>query len=318
MKKWALMGVLAWSVLGADVNLRDGPWLTGPLIAPIGTAVPYGDFVVQSYVYFTANTGAYNRHWDSVSVEDNFYSLNLKFLCFFGITPWCDLNVVPQVLYNRVSNEHSLQVGDLTVGLDFQLMEPDLTPYFPGIKFAVREIFPVGNYRFLRARKMGADLSGAGTFATQFDLVFYKEFHLYDVHWLSLTASGQYTVNTPVNVYGFNAYGGGFGTKGVVNPGNSLQGVVSFEYTLSKNWALALDNIYTYTDGSQFFGTPGITFGGVYATTGKPCAVQFSFAPAIEYNFDSHLGIIAGCWFTAAGKNSAHFQSGVVNVEYTY
>jgi hypothetical protein len=81
---------------------------------------------------------------------------------------------------------------------------------------------------------------------------------LYDHHWLSTTFSAQYTVNTPVNVHGFNTYGGGFGTNGKALPGNSFQGIASFELTLNKNWVLALDNVYTHTDETQFFGIPGI------------------------------------------------------------
>lgn len=294
------------------------PWLTGPLIAPIGTVVPYGDFIVRSYVFFTTSTGSYDKNWHTVSSSENFYTLNAQFQCFFGLTPWCDLNIIPQFFYNTTSNQHYFNSGDLTVGLDFQLMEADFTPYFPGIKFAVREVFPIGNFQRFSPRRLLTDQTGAGTFATQFDLVLYKVFHLYGLHWLSTTFSAQYTVNTPVNVHGFNSYGGGFGAKGKALPGNSFQGIVSFELTLNQNWVLALDNVYTQTNSTQFFGIPGIDFNGTFAGSGKPSSSNLSFAPAIEYNFSRNFGIIAGCWFSALGRNSTEFRSGVVNLEYTY
>ena len=324
MKKWVLFSIL---LLGGGLCAQCEPspcisspipWLTGPLIAPHGTVVPYGEFNVKSYLYFTTKTGSYNENWHTVSAQENFYSFNAQFQCFFGLTPWCDLNIIPQFLYNTTSNQQSFHPGDLTIGLDFQLMAADLTPYFPGIKFAVREIFPVGNFQYFRPRKLLTDQTGAGTFATQFDLVFYKEFHLRGLHWLSTTFSAQYTVSTPVNVHGFNAYGGGFGANGKALPGNTFQGIVSFEFTLNQNWVLALDNVYTHTEETQFFGSPGITFSGTFADVGKPSSEQLSFAPAIEYNFSSHFGIIAGCWFSALGRNSAEFRSVVVNFEYTY
>lgn len=322
MKKWVLSSILSLGpILNAEYGSLRGaepPWLTGPLIAPEGTAVPYGDFMIQSYVYCTVNTGAYDKNWHAISAENKFYSFNTQFLCYFGLTPWCDINIIPQFFYNTTSNRHYFSSGDLTIGLDFQLMAPDLTPYVPGIKLAIREVFPTGNFQFFHVRKWLTDQTGAGTFATQFNLVFYKIFHLYDLHWLSATVSAQYTVNTPVNVHGFNTYGGGFGTNGKALPGNSFQGIVSFEYTLNSNWVLALDHVYTHTDATEFFGMPGIALTGTVAAVGKRSSAQLSFAPAIEYNFSGHFGIIGGCWFSATGRNSAEFRSGVVNFNYVY
>jgi hypothetical protein len=320
MRKWVLLGLLS---LGDFLNAEcepicPEPWFTGPLIAPMGTSVPYGDFIIRSYLFFTTNTGTYNKNWHAISLNENFYTLNAQFQCFFGLTPWCDLNIIPQFTYNTTSNRHSFYTGDLIVGLDFQLLEPDFTPYFPGIKFAVREIFPTGNFQFLRPRKLLTDQTGAGTFATQFDLVFYKVFHLYGLHWLSTTFSAEYTVTTPVNVHGFNTYGGGFGADGKALPGNSFQGIISFELTLNQRWVLALDNVYTHKDITEFFGNPGIAFTGTFADIGKPSSEQLSFAPAIEYNFSKNFGIIAGCWLSALGRNSAEFRSCVINFQYTY
>ncbi|MBX7066915.1 MAG: hypothetical protein K1X28_06770 [Parachlamydiales bacterium] len=299
-KKTALALVLACFFLHAEA-----PWFTGPLIAPPGTAIPYGRFMIKPQMPFTV----YRPH---------FFSANPQLSCFFGLTPWCDINIIPQFFYQTTSHEHDVQFGDLTVGLDFQLLDADATPYFPGIKFAIREVFPTGNFQFLRAKKLGTDRSGEGTFATQAALVFYKEFHLYQLYWLAMTASAQYTINTPVHVQGFNAYGGGFGAKGTVLPGNAFQGIVSFELSLSQNWALAMDSVYTHKDESEFFGRPGIALMRTFATVGGPSSDQLSFAFGLEYNFSAHLGIIGGYWFSALSRNIPEFQSGVVNVRYLY
>lgn len=294
------------------------PWLTGPLIAPIGAVVPYGDFEFETYVYCTTNTGTYNSHWDSVSAPRNFFSLNPQIQCFFGLTSWCDILIFPQFAYNTTSNQNSVHFSDLPVGFDFQLLDPAATPYFPGIKFTIKETFPTGKFQRLNPKKLLTDQTGSGAFATTFNLVLYKVYHLFDFNWLSTTYSAAYTMNSPVNVHGFNTYGGGFGTKGKVTPGNSFQGIVSFEFTLSQNWVLALDNVYVHTDATQFYGTPGTTSSGAVASVGGPSSEQISFAPAIEYNFSSHFGIIAGCWFFAWGRNSTEFRSGVINFDYTF
>lgn len=322
MKKWilSLLFFVAKS-LHAEATptiAKEEPWLTGSLIAPLGRVVPYGDFMVRSYLYAIAQVGRYNQNREPISQDRNFYTLNAQFPFFWGLTPWCDLNIIPQLVYQTTYSQHYFYTEDLTVGLDFQLLEPTHTPYFPGIKLALREIFPTGNFEYFHPRKLGTDQTGEGAFGTEFDLVLYQVFHLGALHWLSLTWSGQCTIYTPVNVHGFNSYGGGFGASGKVCPGNQFKTVGSFELTLNQNWAVALDAVYIYREESEFFGRAGITFEQVYAPKGVPSSDQFSLAPAIEYNFNDHLGWIAGCWFSVFGRNSVEFRSGVMNIQYTY
>lgn len=312
------MGLLLGFLLSLGAGEKSFPWFTGPLIAPPGQVVPYGHFLVKSYLFAEVDIGQYNNHWKPVPLEQNLYRLSVQEFSFLGLTPWCDLNLVPRVFYNFSSGEQSVHFGDLTVGLDLQLLAIDQTPYFPGIKLAIREVFPTGNFEYLRPRKALTDSTGAGTFATQFDLVLYKLFHLYNLHWLSLTCSAEYTVNTPVSVHGFNTYGGGFNTRGTVLPGNRFKTLLSFELSLNQNWALALDNVYTYTEATQFYGSEGITFEGTLATVGSPSSKQLSFAPSIECNLSPHFGMIGGCYFSALGKNSPEFRSAILNFNYFY
>jgi hypothetical protein len=317
MKARRIIGLLLIS-FQALAKEPTAPWLTGPLIAPPGTAIPYGDLLFKTYLFFTADTGAYNRHWKEEPSRRNLYSLSLQGFYFFGLTPWCDLNIVPRYFYQRSGGAHSAFCGDLTVGLDFQLLDPERTPYFPGIKLAVREVFPTGNFEYLRPRKLLTDLTGRGTFATQFDLVLYKLFHLHRLNWLSATLSAEYTINTPVDVHGFNAYGGGFGATGRALPGNVFEATVSFELTLSRSWALSFDTVYNFEDAAAFFGREGISLDGALAPVGRPCSTRLSLAPAVEYNFGSHFGIIAGAYFSVLGKNSDAFRGGAINFNYLY
>ncbi len=331
MKKWILYGLVSmihsWqaqcesisaSMLSTATVTATEPRLAGSLIAPMGTVVPYRDVVVRSYLYLTTHTGDYNQRGRVCSDEENFYSLKAQFQYFVGLNSWCDLNVVPQFLLNTTSNQYYFNAGDLTVGLDFQLMPDDFTSYFPGVKLAIREVLPTGNFQRFSPRKLFADETGFGTFATQFNLVLYKLFHLRALYWASATVSAQYTLNTPRDVHGFNAYGGGFGTKGKVIPGNGFQGIISFELTLNKNWAVALDNIYQYINATEFIGIPGISFYGTFADIGSPFSEQFSFAPALEYHWSQSIRLIAGSWLSAWGRNSTKFRSGVVDFEYVY
>jgi hypothetical protein len=307
MKKWGVLLCLQGMLFAAEE-----PWLTGPLIAPPGTITPYGSFMVQSYITYSKTIGYNNTILQASTSSENFTSLNPELYLYFGLSPWCDINIVPQFYYNSTDNQQSCQFGDLIVGFDFQLLEPDYTPYFPGIQLSIREVFPTGKYQSLDPQKLFTDLSGAGAFATQFNLILYKVFQVRKAHWLSTTVSLQSTISSLVHVRGASAYGGDSSTDGRVQPGSAFQMIVSFEYTLTQNWALALDNYYQHTNRATFSGNTG------GKQVGAPSSGQFSLAPAIEYNFSKKLGIIGGVWFSVASRNAPQFISGVLNITYTY
>ncbi len=283
------------------------PWLTGPLIAPAGLVVPYGQFEIEPYLYFSTNTGVYNSHWKAISANQNFFSLDVQLFTYFGLTSIIDINIIPQFFYNNVSNQNSTGFGDLTVALDIQLLDPDSTQYFPGIKFTLRETFPTGKYQRLDPRKLGTDLTGGGTFGTDFNLVFYKVYFLGRSHFLSTTYSASYQINSPVTVHGLNAYGIAPKKGTTAYPGTLFQGIVSFELTLTQNWVLALDNVYTRVSATKL--NQGLK---------TPSSDQISFAPAFEYNFNSNVGVAIGCWFTAWGRNSPIFRTAVIDLVCSY
>ena len=293
-------------------NPENLPWLTGPLIAPVGVALQNGHYSLQPYSFLYATTGLYNAHWKSVSI-DNLYNETFLLQIEVGLTSFMDFQLIPTGQYSWSQGKSSTEFSDLPFLLNFQLLQPDKYPSLPGIKLQITETFPTGNYNHLNPGKLGTDISGAGSWSTAPALVLYKVVHFGGVHYMSITGSLQYAYFAPVYVKGLNAYGGGRGTRGKVYPGNTTQAILSFEYTLTKNWALALDNVYTHEDRDRFRGKQGS--GG---PVGLPSSEQLSFAPAIEYNFNENWGIIAGSWFTAAGRNTPKFYSGIFSFMYSY
>jgi len=299
------------------LDISTLPWLTGPLIVQQGEVIPRGHFQIEGYLFVGIETGFYDEHWHSHSTP-NFYSLNPELFVYVGLTEWMDIFFVPQVFYNITQGESSIHFGDLPINLEFQFLSSDAYTWVPGVKFSLGEVFPTGKYQHLNPKKKGTDISGAGSFITVADLVFYKVFHIKNLHYLSTTLDFEYAVPAPVHVKGLNAYGGGRETKGTVYPGNSFSAIFSFEYTFNEHWVFALDNIYTHTNKDRFSGKRGADLSGNPAKVGDPSSEQISFAPAIEYNFSEHLGIIAGTWFSAFGRNSNVFRNAVVNIVYNY
>jgi hypothetical protein len=293
------------------------PWLTGPLIAPVGVAVTKGHYTFQPYFTSGFVTGAYNGHWKPVS-KPNFYNVFLQFLALIGLTEFMDIQIFPGVLFNSTQGKSSTRFSDFPVTLDFQLVRANRFKWFPGIKLSITETFPTGKYQKLGLNKHDTDVSGLGSFSTAPGIVFYKIYHLSKQHFLSMTASFEYTYFVPVHVKELNVYGGGKGTRGKVYPGNLSIAIVSFEYTLTQNWALALDNVYTHVDKDRFRGNPGVNADDTPASVGRHSSEVPSFAPAIEYNFSENLGLIAGVWFSAAGRNFLEFRNGIVSFVASY
>jgi hypothetical protein len=288
------------------------PWFTGTLLAPNGEVFPVGHYWIQPYFEFNTNTGKYNRHWHDASTP-NFFSYTTLLDLNFGLTEWMDIEVFPAVQYNHTEGRSAWRFADFPVLVGFQLLSSEKYKYFPGIQLQLAESFPTGKYQKLGSRQLGADISGNGSFATTSSLIFYKIHHLHGFHFMSMTASFGYTYYAPVHVRGHNFYGGGHGCAGKVYPGNSYEAILSFEFSLDRHWALALDNVYTHVDRDRFRGTVGIG-----DKVGRPSSESLSFAPAIEYNFNQNWGIIAGVWLSAIGRNSFIFRNAIVSFIYQY
>lgn len=300
-----------------ELSAPPAPLLAGPLISNTGHVIPYGKLEIEVYNNANFTTGTYDNHWHTVSVP-NFFQYSLQIFGYFGLTPWMDIQVTPQFVCNATQGQAAAGFSDLPLTLDFQLYDSNASGYFPGIKVSFRETFPTGRYNNLDPHKLGTQVSGAGTYASAASIFFYKVYNTNGSHFMSVNLNFTYTMNTPVTVRGFNAYGGGYGCHGTVYPGSILQPILSFEYTLSTHWALALDNVYTHTFPTNFSGDPGVLADGSTSSVDSPSSDWLAFAPAIEYNFNSTYSLVAGVYLTAIGRNAPIFRNGIVEFEYNF
>lgn len=295
----------------------DWPLLTGPLIVPNGTVTPVGHYYIQNYASFENYTGLYNANWKSSSTP-NLFSFNPQSIIFVGLTDWMDIYVAPQALVNTHKGASAARFGDLPVGLDIQAVAMDTGKWYPGVKLTIQESFPSGKFKNLNPNDFNADISGTGNYKTTLSVLLHNVYHIWKSQFLSLYAYAGYTMNSEAQVYGFNTYGGGNGTDGKVNGGHSIQGIFSFEYAFTVQWALALDTVYTHTNRLRFNGINGTNNDGTEAKVGLPSSELLAFAPAIEYNVDEHFGLIIGCYLSAIGRNSAIFRNGIAELAISY
>jgi len=293
------------------------PWFTGPLIVPPPLVTSAGSIETQFFIPVIVNTGIYNSDWKQ-QPQSKLISFVPEFFFYFGLTDYMDLQVVPEAVYSFKQGRSSLHFGDLQVGLDFQVLPPSKNPGIPSVKFSLIETFPTGKYQKLDPDKKMTDISGTGSFISTAGLVLYKMWQIKGIHYLTATFSFDYGIPSAVDVKGFNAYGGGAKTKGRVYPGNISTTILSFEYSLSQNWALAIDNLYVHKDKNRFLGKSSVGPDNSKKKVGNPSSEQISFAPGIEYSFSESLGIIIGTWVSGFGRNSIAFRAAAINIDWTF
>ncbi|MES2272632.1 MAG: hypothetical protein V4487_00370 [Chlamydiota bacterium] len=286
-------------------------WFTGPLLSATSVSVPAGDYDIEPYIFATAQTGIYNSNWEIIKEETiwkNLFQPTLE----FGITSWMDFEFNPALFYNYTKGAAKWTVGDMPIGLNIQLYHrspENSTEWDTSFLLYLKELVPLGKYQNLEMKKKGTDLGGEGSWQTLFGIAWGNLFYLGGAHFLNTIFSIQYTLPAPVHVKGLNSYGGGAGTRGKVYPAQNFLADVAFELSLSQNWVFAMDIVGTWSTRTRFKGK-------TLEQNTLGSAVQYSLAPAIEYNWGPGIGLIAGAWFTVAGRNSTQFTSGVIAFNY--
>ena len=294
-------------VLKAEESLET-PWLTGPLLTPSGDTVPKGHFNFEPYIFSNNNTGFFNNHWHLHSNIETTHNINFQMLTQIGLTQCMDFSINPQFFFNWEGSQDEWLPGDFGIELSVQLTRETPGSWMPAIKFSIAETLPTGQYQNLVMKKLGTDAGGGGSWGTLFKFVCTKLWHFSGHHFLAARLSGGTQLFSNVKVNGANAYGGDSSTKGVVHPGVAVPFYLGLEYTMTRHWALALDLVSIYTAPTRFKGTTLCPVGN------KTHSYTLSIAPAIEYNFNFNVGLIAGIWTTLVGRNTYNFINGVVAV----
>jgi hypothetical protein len=291
------------------------PWYAGPLLTPSAHILPPGQFLIQPYVFFTTDYGKFDQHGKSHHIP-HIHTLKVFNAFQVGIIDWMDGVIGLQAVRNTQKGHCASGFGDMSVSLGFELLNE--APYIPALLFGVQETFPTGRYQHLNPKKGGIDAIGAGSYQTTLSLNTSKVFWWFSLHPMAMRLSLSYDIFSDVHVKGFNAYGGGKGTDGTVNPGNNFSLDYGYEFSFTQRWVFALDFVYSYTSRTTFKGRRGMDAAGGHNVVGGPFSDQISLAPALEYNPSPNLNFLAGAWFSVWGRNSLNFVSAVLSLVYAF
>lgn len=285
------------------------PWMTGPFLAPTPINMQPGHPALE--VAFTVFK-TYGRYTSKghLKKQETIWSLN-PFLDFqFALTSRMGIETYLPFISNFKNGQSFSYFQDTDILCGYQIANDTSGSWVPDFRILLQQTFPTGKYQKLSPQKGGIDATGQGAFQTAPVVVFRKLFP-FSKTFLSLRGSLSYQFPTTVRVKGYNTYGGDPTTDGKVKPGNTLVAFFSGEYSFTQHWVAAFDTEFFYQGRSHFSGITTVP-------SSAPPSFQFSIAPEIEYNFNPSSGVLAGVWFTAAGKNASAFVSAFLAYLYVF
>jgi hypothetical protein len=184
----------------------------------------------------------------------------------------------------------------LTLQGQYRLTRYQEGTWIPTTALVLGETLPLG--KFDRLGQRPANGFGSGVYTTALSLYSQYFFWLPTGRILRTRLDVSYSFSGSASVHDVSVYGTSQGFRGRVHPGDSILADGAFEYSLTRNWVLALDVVYEHDSNTRVKGPDRL------AELDSGTGYTWSLAPAIEYNFNSRIGVIAGAKLTVAGRNA--------------
>jgi hypothetical protein len=298
----ALMaGTGANSARAEEISPRqslDDAWWTGPLLANSAHTLPQGHALIESYLY------------DAIAGETN-TPTSLSYL-LYGATDWLTLGLVPTAGYASVRGGRDSagpHPGDTELRAEFRIAALDAERGIPDLAIALIEAVPTGKYdRLGRA----SDGFGGGAYGTAIALYSQMVWWMPNGRILRARLDLQGGLWNATSVSGVSVYGTAADFQGQARPGNRYSLDAALEYSMTREWVLALDVIYNHGNAAITRGSGDA--GTIYRNSGTSDGV--GFAPALEYNVSSSLGFLAGLRVLPAGHNSKASLTPAIAINY--
>jgi hypothetical protein len=303
MWRIALSVLVLWAgPVGASErqSLQDA-WWTGPLLAAGAATLPKGRVLVEPYLFDVVRYGRYDAEGDRQNASRSHGYRSLTYL-LYGVTDKLTAGVIPVFGFNNASlnggDSSGLQLGDLTVQGQYRLSQFREGSWLPTSSLVVQQSLPVGKYDRLGANP--GDGLGTGAYTTTVSLRTQYFLWMPNGRILRTRFHVSHAVSDDVSVEDVSVYGTSAGFRGRAEPGAVTTINSSWEYSITRNWVLALDFVYQHDAATRLTGLQ------------DELAIDRRFAPAwrfgsavgIEYNFSSTVGVIVGARWYAAGRNT--------------
>jgi len=274
------------------------------MLANNASTLPRGHFLLEPYLY------------DEISPHTNGFG-SLTYI-EYGLANRFTIGLIPTFGYNKVSEALSssgVGIGDLTVLAQYRLTQFHEHHSLPTISFMVQETFPSGKYDQLGTRPSNG--LGAGAYTTTLALNSQTYFWMPNGRILRMRLNATQSLSSYANVEGVSVYGTSQGFQGHAKPGASTFVDAAWEYSLTRNWVLALDATYRHTNDTRITGQdPAQSPSNIQLNSGASDAI--GFAPALEYNWKPTIGVLLGTRIIALGHNAPTTITPAVAINYVH
>lgn len=288
----------------------DDAWWTGPLLAPNASTLPQGHVLIEPYLYDVISEGSYDPRGTRVGAPHaNSYG-SLTYINY-GLLNKFTVGVIPTFGYNEPSNSAgSAGVGDLMVQAQYRLHLFHEGGWLPTTSVNVQETLPIGRYDRLDRPSEGF---GAGAYTTTLGLYTQTFFWMPTGRILRMRLNVTQAFSNSVNVQDASVYGTSQGFRGHASPGAAQSVDLAAEYNATRHWVLVMEGIYRHQYNPHVAGN-NITSSNQPIVLNSGSSQVFGVAPAIEYNFNSRVGVILGMRLFPAGKNTIDSITPVIAV----
>jgi len=269
----------------------DDAWWTGPMLAPSAATLPRGHFLIEPYFYDV--TAAHSHGFGSLTYIN------------YGLADRVTVGMIPTAGFNKVSNGPSssgVGLGDLTLQGQYRLTQFHAGSRIPTTSVALQETLPTGKYDRLGNRP--SDGFGSGAYSTTLAVYSQTYFWLPNDRILRMRFNVSQAFSNRVNVEDVSVYGTEAGFRGHAKPGGSLFVDASWEYSLRRSWVLALDATYWHGGNTRVAGYNTQQSNPVQSVLNSGSSEAFGFAPAVEYSWNSKVGVLLGARVIAIGHNT--------------
>lgn len=274
--------------------MKSARW-TGPLLASTAETLPQGHFYTEPYFFDVISSGRHNPG------SSGFYQYGLLNNYTVGVQPFFSLGTRK---YNR-----EVAIGDFKLLSQLRLSHFAPDHRVPSIALVMNLVVPTGKDDNLKAFKQG---HGSGAFAPEFGVNVQDYFLLKNGHLLR--ARFNFLKNFPLRtgVSGRSVYQTPPGFRGHARPGSKTTLIGGVEYSVTRQWVLALD---VERDEWGKTWVTGHGPDGALVNQTSPRSWSIGFAPAVEYNWSDRAGAILGIWIVPKGRNAASSVTPAIAVQ---
>lgn len=277
---------------------EDPPATFGPIVTDTAVPIERGKFAVQPTFGYTAVTDVFSRNWNRRSAGGDFQSFSMDWKLTYGLYENLEVFVVIPYVHNWVSGVDSPGadastdaggLGNINLTLKYRLIEENECR--PAVTALFATDFPTGKFDSLNPRKLGADVTGSGSyvFTTGFNVSKYvKPFILYANIWYSMPTS--YTDD-----------------DGHQYPGDFVTLNLAAEYPITQKW-IALLELTSSMSGGRLFGPD----------TNGPQQALISLVPGIEYMATEEFALAFGVSVDLVGRNTDAAVAPLLSTVYVF